>query len=175
MEELNVFASDLHRRVVGNLDIPRSAEALVRTFERHDPTVIGAMENDYSRKDATERVREVLLDLESEGLVASLGEVSSGDDAVAAMNGHKDTLDIGKQQGKTFAALAESRAPNSRHLHVDGELYGATVKAWRKLTGPIPEEPPPLTGGSLAAAEEFNRQWHEDNNARIEAAKGDSK
>lgn len=172
MDELNVFASDLHRRVVGNLDIPRSAEALVLTFEKHDPVAIGSNSDEYSRKDANKLVREVLLDLEAEGLVANLGEVTSAEDALAAMNGDSDTLDIGKSQGKAFVDAVESTRANRRHLHVNGTLYGATVKAWNKLNAPIPEEPPPLTGDSLREAEEFNKKWHEENEAR---AKGGSK
>jgi len=175
VEELNVFTSDLHRRVVGNLDIPRSAEALVRTFEKHDPSAIGSNADDYSRKDATKRVREVLKELEDDGLVVNLGEATSAEDALDAMNSSAETLDIGKQQGKVFVEVVESRRSGLRHLHVDGELYGATVKAWRKLNGPIPEEPPPLTGDSLREAEEFNRKWHEENDARANAAKGGSK
>ena len=94
--------------------------------------------------------------------MAKLGEVGSAEDAVDAMNSNSDTVDIGKAQGKSFVEAAESGASNRRHINVDGVLYGVTVKAYRKLNGPIPEEPPPLTGDSLREAEEYNAKLAED-------------
>ena len=144
MPEYNVFDTDLHRRVAGNLQIPRSPEALVLTLERHDPDALNSGQMDYDRGAAVAQVGEVLSDLEADGVVSHLGAVSTADDAIEAVNSDDNVVDIDDEQADLFVEVVASHRPNKRHLNVDGELWILTNKGLEKLTGSIPDEPPPV-------------------------------
>ena len=133
MTEYNVFDSDLHRRVAGNLQIPRSAEALVMTLERHDPTAIGSDSMSYDRGAAVASVDEALADLEADGVVTNIGEHSTPEDAVEIVNADDTVVDIGDEQAGLFASVIASRRPSRRHLNIDGELWILTNKGLEGL------------------------------------------
>ena len=154
MPEYNEFDTDLHRRVAGNLQIPRSAEALVLTLERHDPTAIGFDQGGYDRDGKVSEVDEVLSDLEADGVVAKIGEHGSPETAVEAVNTDENVVDIDPEQAEIFAEVIESPRPSRRHLNLDGELWILTTKGLEKLTGTIPNEPPPVESGNGGGEEE---------------------
>lgn len=141
MPEYNDFESDLHRRVAGNLTIPRSAEALTLTMERHDPTAINFESGVYDRGQTTEQIGEVLSDLEADGVVANIGEVDGPEEAIDAVNDDDNVVNMdNEEQQERFIDLVNSDRPNRRHLNVDGELWILTTKGLEKLLGPIPGE-----------------------------------
>jgi hypothetical protein len=149
--EYNEFDTDLHRRVAGNLQIPRSPEALVLTFERHDPDAIGSTTMDYDRGAAVGEVSEVLADLEADGVVAKVGAVADVEEAVDVVNTDNNVVDIDAEQAELFAEVVASQRPNKRHLNVDGELWILTNKGLEKLTGTIPNPPPPVAAEEQGA------------------------
>jgi len=145
--EYNVFDSDLHRRVAGNLQIPRSVEALVLTLERHDPGAISSWSGSYNRGETIGQLGEVLSDLEADGVVINIGEHQTPDDAVEAVNDDPNAVDIPEDQAERFVTVVQSSRPSRRHLNVQGELWVLTNKGLEKLTGSIPNEPPPVANG----------------------------
>lgn len=142
MPEYNDFNSDLHRRVAGNLTIPRPVEGLVLTLERHDPAAINFESGVYDRGQTTEQIGEVLADLEADGVVFNIGEVDGPEDAIDAINADDNVVNMdNEEQQDLFIALVNSNLPNRRHINVEGELWILTNKGVEKLLGPVPGEP----------------------------------
>ena len=60
---------------------------------------------------------------------------------------------------KDKASALKERAESSRTApHLDEALWVITQKFLDKINGPIPNEPPPLVGEALAAAEARNAE-----------------
>jgi hypothetical protein len=139
--EYNDFETDLHRRVAGNLTIPRPAEGIVLAMERHDPTAINFESGVYDRGQTTEQIGEVLSDLEADGVVSNIGEVDGPEEAIDAVNADDNVVNVdNEEQQERFIALVNSDLPKRRHLNVDGELWILTNKGLEKLLGPVPGE-----------------------------------
>lgn len=154
---LNEFESDTHRRVCANLSVPRSAEELAAFLSKHDPHV------DASAYGAAS-VQDFIDDLEAEGLVANVGSFESAADAVAAVRDDADLIDFPKAKAENFAERAERE---DVFPYLDGDdHYVMTALALAKIEGPIPDEPPPLTGPALRAAEKENARLKEEADER---------
>lgn len=136
------FASDEHRRVVGNLPIPRHLHELTRNLVA-DPH-IGGM-----RGPSEDDVSEILKDLEAEGLVKQIGSADTADELLKLVSSDKDTIDLHKDQAKHLKERIEGkgvshqvvRLRRDRHLGVgDESLWLMTKKGKDLLVAGLPEE-----------------------------------
>jgi hypothetical protein len=179
--EVNQFASDTHRRVCANLSQPRTAEHLADFLSKTDPQVSHGQKGHEGRPNAHEAsgVRHYLNDLERDGLVVKLGEhaareVSDDDEdpdaeikaleeagrgLIDAVSKSKTAVTLPKEKAATFVERACN--PDKEPYFVKGRaFYALTEKGLAKLTGPVPDEPPPLEGRALREAKRFNKEWY---------------
>lgn len=151
-----VFASDAHRRVLGNLDgTPRSLEQLGDFLRRNDPNV--PLGND--------ELDEVIQDLQAEGHVASIGEHDSVEAIVSAVGKAKG---VSALPADTAEALERNGGRQPR-LYIAGERFIATDAGVEKLQEDPPNAPPALEGDQLARAEAERDQFFAAERERADA------
>lgn len=159
---INDFLTDAHRRVCANLSQPRTVFELAMFLTKHDPPVFHeevayqgvdlASFDPAGGGDVVAGAKSLLADLEAEGLVKNLGPISDVTAALALIEQDGELADIPKEK----AANLVERAEHAEKLPVFGgkdDFYIFTAYGLAKLKGPIPQEPPPMVGARLAAAE----------------------
>lgn len=156
-DAIDEFESDTHRRVAANLAQPRSAAGLARFLAAIDPHVT-------SKAYTPAGVQDYLDDLVKEGLVVRIGganaDVKTAEDAkdaaeavVAEIKGHDEVPTLPKEKAANWIASSQKR---TRRGEIGDVQYVATQAFFDRVAGPIPNEPPPLEGEALAAAEAQN-------------------
>lgn len=138
------FASDAHRRVAGNLSVPRSIEDLRKVLA-----------DDTSFPDLVPGELELIVkDLAGDGHVKSLGAHDDADELVKAIKSDDDVPTLHKDKAKHFV-LRTRRRGFGRPAHVvAGEQHYFTNAGLETLQAGLPDEPAPLEGEALRAAEE---------------------
>lgn len=121
-----VFASDEHRRVLGNLARPRSVASLNAELFK-DPHVTLSESEIYDH----------LSDLEAEGYVKKLGEFDDPAEVVSAAGDDPDVRSLHPSVGKIFK---ERYGSPLRSHEVQGEHWAMTERGFDALTGPSDEE-----------------------------------
>ena len=149
---VNEFDTDTHRRVCANLAQPRSLQDLAAFLRATDPYVDDAA---YTVDGVVDYVR----DLEADGLVKKLGTFDSGDELVKAIKNDGDVVTLHKDKA---AALVQRFERPDIFPHDDEDQYVLTQLALDRINGPIPNEPS-LEGAALAAAEQDQAAWFEEN------------
>lgn len=130
--------SDFERRVLANLSIPRSAEALAHTVTVDPHTVTDAGEQVITARD----VLGVLHVLEDRGWVTNLGECEDADAVMDAVDG---VLPMHEEKAANYSELVSPRErevdgavltkPARRGHWLEGELWYMTAAGLDALTG----------------------------------------
>lgn len=167
MTTVGVAFTDEHRRVLGHLSHPRSLTSLTRALD----TDLGAPSLGVG---AMDRIDGLLEDCVAEGWAKNLGEIRKAKDLANIPNDDPDVIDIPKEQADILRVRARHRLRAGQYLD-DGDKFILTKNGLALLTGPIGNEPPPLTGPALLAALEANVRLAEDAVKAEEGADGRSK
>lgn len=114
--QVQVFAHDVERRIVGNLGRPRSVASLQAEL-RADPEV-GTLDADD--------LDGMLRDLAKRGLVLSVGRHSEAETLVEAIAEHDDALDLHPESAELL--VTRLAAPH-RKWQLDGEQWTQTKLA----------------------------------------------
>jgi len=159
-----VFKSDAHRRVLGNLAQPRSLEDLTNFLY----TIDWANLPDFSGQDD---VKAVLEDLVDSGYAKNIGKADDGADLVKMVNGDKTVIDLHKDKAKTLSERADHWRFRTRYSESD--QYVLTKEGLEKLQESVPNEPPPLEGPRLEAAQQQDEELRKHEEAIEKARKED--
>lgn len=143
---MQTVLSDVERRVVANLSIPRNVADL--TYElRRDP---------YFPSTSEKEVNSFLEDLSKEGLVVNLGDGSglSPGELAAKVDSHKTAVSMPDEKAQIFEARL---AVPHRAWRLDGDVWMFTEDGRDTLWAPPPGAGQPLDVTSLAAA--VHNEW----------------
>jgi hypothetical protein len=138
------FTSDAHRRVAGNLSVPRNLEQL-RDVLREDPHFPELVPGELER---------IVADLQADGHLKSLGEHEDADALVKAIAKDKAVPTLHKEKAEHFVLRTKRRGLRRPPHVVAGEQLYFTNGGLDTLEAPVPDEPPPLEGPALEVAEE---------------------
>lgn len=131
--------SDLDRRTIANLAIPRHVDDLTQTL-REDPHTSTRSDTD---------INEHLLDLEARGLVVKLGDSHGYDSAKLASSaqGNKRTIDMADEQ----CQIMERRwAAPHLNWRLPGDHWMLSVDGLEQIKAPVENEPPAMDEARLA-------------------------
>ena len=128
--------SNLERRAIGNLSIPRNVSDLALQL-RADP---------YAPSPSEEDVHSLLGQLEDSGLVVKLGEFESPGKAASALDRHSEGWSMPDEKAQIYESRL--RIPH-RRWRAAGDLWSLSTEGLDQLTGPIPDQPDGLDTASL--------------------------
>lgn len=148
--ETTTATADVHRRVAGNLSVPRTIDGLRQFIAETDPYVPAAT-----------NFQQVVQTLTDQGFVERLGEFSNPEDVVDAVKANENTPNMPRDYQTAYKRRLSTGRGN-RFLGIAGTLYVLSQKGYDALTGPVENEPPAMEGRQLEVAEEFNRRLAED-------------
>jgi hypothetical protein len=159
----NEFKTDRHRRVVANLAAPRSSADLASFLARNDPYVRPRHKDEPDVR-TVEGAEVVLEELEAEGLVKKIPAPQTAQALIDAVKSDDDVPDLHRDRHKHLKQRAD-RHDAYPYLEDEDQWY-MTNAALARLKGPVFDEPLPLEGDALRAAQEQQERVREDD-ARI--------
>jgi hypothetical protein len=134
--------SNLERRTLGNLSIPRNVDDLVNHLRSHAPA-------------SAEQVDELLRgDLTELGWVHKIGTADDPAKLASAMQKHKATMDLPDEKADIYAR--RMLRPNLK-WRMDGDLWMLTKEGLAELHKPPPDEKPPATPSEVQTA--VDTEW----------------
>lgn len=158
------LTADEHRRVLIHLSHPRSLASLVRAVDADQ----GAPSLGIASLD---RVHTLLDSCVEQGWAKNVGAITKARDLYRVPNSDPDVIDIPDEQAELIHQRARAFHARGRYLD-DGDKFILTRTGLDYLTGPVPDEPPPLTGAPLRAALEHNVRLAEEAVERERTAEG---
>ena len=146
--------TDEHRRVLGHLSHPRSVASLVRAIDLD----LGAPNLGVGSMD---RVEALLEDCVEAGWAKNLGDIRKAKDLHAVPNADDDVIDIPRESGDLLRKRARTARGHALYLDA-GDKFLLTRDGLAQLTGPVDNEPPPLSGPALLDALRHNVRLAEE-------------
>lgn len=134
--------SNLERRVLGNLSIPRNAEDLHGLLRQYAP--------------ASEEQIDALLRgvLSNEGWVTKLGRHDDPAKLASEAQANKKTMELPDEKADIYARRMQR---DDLSWRMQGDLWMLTNEGLARLHAPPPDEPPPMTPSQVQAA--VDAEW----------------
>lgn len=142
--------SNLERRTLGNLSIPRNVDDLVNHLRSHAPIIEYGADGERIDRPATAKDIDELLrgDLTELGWIHKIGTADDPAKLASAMQKHKATMDFPDEKAEIYARRMTRPNLNWR---MGGDLWMLTKEGLAELHKPV-DEKPPMTPGEVQAA-----------------------